>query len=497
TGSAEQGSRNYKSEGSERSGFGAARSGERKPFGRPADGDAPGSRPFKSREESSDRPRKSYGRPSGGDAPRSRPFKSREESSDRPRKSYGRPSDGDAPRSRPFKSREESSDRPRKSYGRPSDGDAPRSRPFKSREESSDRPRKSYGRPSDGDAPRSRPFNNREESSDRPRKSYGRPSDGDAPRSRPFNNREESSDRPRKSFGRSADGEGAGSRPYKRRDEFKSDDRPARRSYKDDTSFERRGNSRRAKPVDEIPGRMPEKKEFIRLNKYLADAGICSRREADQLIQAGTVMVNGEIVTQLGTKVSINDKVNYGGQTLRREKLRYVLLNKPKGYITTADDPFERKTVMELVKNACEERLYPVGRLDRNTLGLLLLTNDGDLAKKMTHPKHGVKKLYHVELDKPLTKHDMLRIAEGLELEDGVAEVDAISYVSKDESRREVGIEIHSGKNRIVRRIFEQLDYKVVKLDRVILAGLTKLDLPRGMFRHLTPAEVSMLMRIK
>ncbi len=240
-----------------------------------------------------------------------------------------------------------------------------------------------------------------------------------------------------------------------------------------------------------------DKKEIIRLNKYLADAGICSRREADDLIQAGAVSVNGVIVTELGTKVSIHDKVNYGGQTLRREKLRYVLLNKPKGYITTSDDPFNRKTVMELVKTACEERIYPVGRLDRNTLGLLLLTNDGDLAKKMMHPKHGVAKLYHVFLDKPLTKHDLLQIAEGLELEDGKAEVDAISYVNKDDTKKEIGIEIHSGKNRIVRRIFEHLGYHVVKLDRVMLGGLTKLDLPRGKFRHLTSAEISMLMRIR
>ena len=215
------------------------------------------------------------------------------------------------------------------------------------------------------------------------------------------------------------------------------------------------------------------------------------------LIQAGTVTVNGEVVTTLGTKVGINDKVNYGGQTLKREKLRYVLLNKPKGYITTSDDPYDRKTVMELVQHACEERIYPVGRLDRNTLGLLLLTNDGDLAKRLMHPRHGVKKLYHVELDKPLTRHDMLQIAEGLDLEDGKAEVDAISYVSKDESKKEIGIEIHSGKNRIVRRIFEHLGYKVEKLDRVMLAGLTKLDLPRGKYRHLTPPEVSLLMRIK
>lgn len=237
--------------------------------------------------------------------------------------------------------------------------------------------------------------------------------------------------------------------------------------------------------------------EIIRLNKYLADAGVCSRREADQLIAAGVVTVNGKIVTELGTKVSIYDKVVYGGQALRREKLRYVLLNKPKDYITTSDDPFDRKTVMELVKDACGERIYPVGRLDRNTLGLLLLTNDGELAKVLTHPKHGVKKLYHVELDKAVAKNDILRIAAGLELEDGLAEVDAISYVKEADSKKEVGIQLHSGKNRIVRRIFEHLGYKVVKLDRVDYAGLTKYNLPRGKWRHLTPSEVSILKRIK
>lgn len=236
---------------------------------------------------------------------------------------------------------------------------------------------------------------------------------------------------------------------------------------------------------------------MIRLNKYLADAGVCSRREADDLIKAGVVTVNGKIVNEVGTKVRPEDKVIYGGQTLSREKLRYVLLNKPKGYITTSDDPFDRKTVMELVREACTERIYPVGRLDRNTLGLLLFTNDGELAKKLMHPRFGVKKLYHVELDKPLTKADLLKIAEGVELEDGLAEVDKIAWVEKAESKNEVGIELHSGKNRIVRRIFEHMGYKVVKLDRVIFGGLTKLNLTRGRYRHLTPKEIAMLKMIK
>jgi 23S rRNA pseudouridine2605 synthase len=203
--------------------------------------------------------------------------------------------------------------------------------------------------------------------------------------------------------------------------------------------------------------------------------------------------VNGEVVTQMGVKVGPTDKVVYGGQALKREKLRYVLLNKPKGFLTTSDDPFDRKTVMELVDKACAERIYPVGRLDRNTMGLLLLTNDGEMAKRLTHPKHGVKKLYHVTLDKALTKNDLMQIADGIELEDGSIKVDAIAWVTSAESKKEVGVELHSGRNRIVRRIFEHLGYKVEKLDRVMFAGITKLGLPRGHWRHLTEKEVSML----
>lgn len=206
--------------------------------------------------------------------------------------------------------------------------------------------------------------------------------------------------------------------------------------------------------------------------------------------------MNGITVTQLGTKVSQTDKVMFGGETLSREKLRYVLLNKPKGFITTSDDPMDRKTVMSLVENACEERIYPVGRLDRNTIGLLLFTNDGDLAKKLTHPKFGIKKVYHVFLDKPLSKTDMIQIIEGVELEDGLAKPDKISYVTDENDKKQVGIELHSGKNRIVRRIFEHLGYEVVKLDRVSFAGLIKKDLPRGKWRLLTEKEVGMLKMI-
>lgn len=232
--------------------------------------------------------------------------------------------------------------------------------------------------------------------------------------------------------------------------------------------------------------------EPIRLNKYLANAGVCSRREADDFIQAGVVTVNGQVVTELGTKVLRGDEVKFHDQPVTLEKKVYVLLNKPKDYVTTSDDPQQRKTVMDLVKDACPERIYPVGRLDRNTTGVLLLTNDGEIASKLTHPKFLKKKVYHVYLDKNVTMHDMQQIASGIELEDGEIHADAIEYAD-DHDKSQVGIEIHSGKNRIVRRIFESLGYRVTKLDRVQFAGLTKKNLRRGDWRFLTEQEVDML----
>ena len=232
--------------------------------------------------------------------------------------------------------------------------------------------------------------------------------------------------------------------------------------------------------------------EPIRLNKYLANAGVCSRREADEFIQAGVVTVNGTVVTELGTKVLRSDTVIFHEQPVSLEKKVYVLLNKPKDYVTTNDDPQQRKTVMDLVKNVCPERIYPVGRLDRNTTGVLLLTNDGDLASKLTHPKFLKKKVYHVFLDKNVTAHDLQQIAEGITLDDGEVHADAIEYAN-DAAKNQVGIEIHSGKNRIVRRIFESLGYRVIKLDRVQFAGLTKKGLRRGDWRFLTEKEVDML----
>lgn len=232
--------------------------------------------------------------------------------------------------------------------------------------------------------------------------------------------------------------------------------------------------------------------EPIRLNKFLANAGICSRREADEFITAGVVSVNGQVVTELGTKVKRSDEVKFHDQPVSIERKVYVLLNKPKDCVTTSDDPQERKTVMDFVKGACKERIYPVGRLDRNTTGVLLLTNDGDLASKLTHPKFLKKKIYHVYCDKNVTKADLDQIVQGITLDDGEIHADAISYAS-DTDKSQVGIEIHSGKNRIVRRIFESLGYRVVKLDRVYFAGLTKKGLRRGDWRYLTEQEVAML----
>ena len=234
---------------------------------------------------------------------------------------------------------------------------------------------------------------------------------------------------------------------------------------------------------------------LVRLNKYLANAGICSRREADTYIATGVVKVNGEIITQLGYKVAPGDKVQFGGNAVHKEKSVYILLNKPRGYITTCDDPEERDTVLDLIQGVAE-RVYPVGRLDRNTSGLLLLTNDGDLAKILMHPKYKVPKIYNVFLDKNLAVEDIEKIREGLYLEDGFIKVDDVAFVEDANTKKEIGIEIHSGKNRIIRRIFEHLGYKVEKLDRVLYATLTKKNLPRGKWRFLSENEVRMLKRI-
>lgn len=314
-----------------------------------------------------------------------------------------------------------------------------------------------------------------------------------------FSDRQERGER-RRSSDKSEHTEGRSFDKNKTRPSFadkKSDFRPKR----SDKPFEKREVGRPAprkrseeKTSNSSPSHSKRREsEEIRLNRYIANAGVCSRRKADELIAAGVVTVNGEVVTALGTKVNpAVDDVRYNGERLKREKMVYVLLNKPKDYITTTDDPQERRTVMHLVEKATKERIYPVGRLDRNTTGLLLMTNDGALAEKLSHPRNSVTKIYHVELDKNLLQGDLNKIQFGLELEDGLIKPDEVSYV-QGASKREIGIQIHSGKNRIVRRIFESLGYTVVKLDRVIYANLTKKDLPRGRWRYLEEREVIQL----
>ena len=399
----------------------------------------------------------------------------------------------------------EGGERPyRPSYNREG-GDRPYRPRFNANNEGGERPQRSYGdrsygdrrqRPSynleGGDRPYRPRFNNNSEGGDRPQRPYNREggSYGDRPQ-RPSYNREggDRPYRPRFNSGESGgyrSNNGGGYRPR-----FNNDrqggyrPRPRTGDYDPNAKYS-------IKKQIEYKEQFVDPNEPIRLNKFLANAGVCSRREADEFITAGVVSVNGEVVTELGTKIKRSDVVKFHDEPVSIERKVYVLLNKPKDTVTTSDDPQERRTVMDLVKGACNERIYPVGRLDRNTTGVLLLTNDGDLASKLTHPKFLKKKIYHVHLDKNLTKADMDQIAAGIQLEDGEIHADAISYTD-DFKKDQVGIEIHSGKNRIVRRIFESLGYKVVKLDRVFFAGLTKKGLRRGDWRYLSEAEVNYL----
>ena len=291
---------------------------------------------------------------------------------------------------------------------------------------------------------------------------------------------------------------GGNNRPYRQNNRSGFNNKGGyNKPYDGNTQRRPFGNNRKQRPV--MPRRVVydestiDPNEPIRLNKFLANAGVCSRRrEADEFIQKGEIKVNGEVITELGTKITRNDVVTHNDKVVLPEHKIYVLLNKPKDCVTTSDDPQGRLTVMDIVRNACTERIYPVGRLDRNTTGVLLLTNDGDLASKLTHPKYIKKKIYHVWLDRDVNEEDMQRIADGIELEDGPIHADAISYAT-DTDKNQVGIEIHSGRNRVVRRIFESLGYRVVKLDRVYFAGLTKKNLPRGRWRYLTQQEVNFL----
>jgi 23S rRNA pseudouridine2605 synthase len=363
------------------------------------------------------------------------------------------------------------------------------------------RPRFNSNRDNNGGGYRPRYNNNDENGGPRPyRPRYNNNDEGNGGyRPRYNNNDENGGSRPRYN-----NNDENGQRPYRPR--YNNDDNGGQRPYRPRfNQNNRQQGGYRPRSNDFNPNskysvkKQIEYKELnydpnepIRLNKYLANAGVCSRREADEFIQSGVVSVNGTVVTELGTKVKRSDEVKFRDQIVKIERKIYVLLNKPKDCVTTSDDPQERHTVMELVKDACQERIYPVGRLDRNTTGVLLLTNDGDLASKLTHPKYLKKKIYQVTLDKNVTRADLDSIVSGITLDDGEIHADAVEYIGEDR-KNEVGIEIHSGKNRIVRRIFESLGYRVLRLDRVFFAGLTKKGLRRGEWRYLTEKELDFL----
>ena len=421
---------------------------------------------------------------------------------------------------RPYRSSYNNGDRP--SYNRyNNNGDRPQRPRFNPNsedggEQRSYRPRTNYNREGGEQRPYTpRPrFNNGEEGGERqyrPRTNYNREGGEQrpyTPRPRTNYNREGGEQRPYTPRPRFNSGEGGEQRSYTPRPRTggynQGGDRPYRprtggyqgggynRPYRPRTADYNPNAKYSLKKQIEYKDILTDPNEPIRLNKFLANAGICSRREADEFITAGVVSVNGEVVTELGTKIKRTDEVKFHDEPVSIERKTYILLNKPKDCVTTSDDPQERKTVMDFVKGACKERIYPVGRLDRNTTGVLLLTNDGDLASKLTHPKYLKKKIYHVYCDKNVTKADLDQIAAGVTLDDGEIHADAISYASETD-KSQVGIEIHSGKNRIVRRIFESLGYKVIKLDRVYFAGLTKKGLRRGDWRYLTVQEVNML----
>jgi len=472
-------------------------------------------RPYVKRDDS-DSPREER-RSTGDDESPKRPYTRGEGTDDRPRRSsssderpkraydkgeYKSPSREDKRRSnfgeRPKTSRS-FDDKPKRAYTKRDDSSPSRD----------ERPRRSF----DETAPK-RNYNKREGGDERP-PTFGRDitPDAERPARRAFND-----DAPKSEFDRSkrrtsstgsrdAGGRGGsrGERPAGRSSAGSRggsfDKKPSFRGKKDEGEFGATKWNRK-----ESAGFYGEKKKSsparpksdiddgsTRLNKFIANAGICSRREADEMIEAGVISINGKVITEMGYKVMPGDEVKYNGETLRGESMVYILLNKPKDFITTTEDPEDRKTVMGLIAKACKERVYPVGRLDRNTTGVLLFTNDGDLARKLTHPSFQMEKVYQVELDKNLKTQDMEAITEGLKLEDGPIKVDNILYAGNGEDRNVVGVELHSGKNRIVRRIFEHLGYEVKKLDRVIFAGLTKKDLPRGRWRFLTDMEVASL----
>ncbi len=434
---------------------------------------------------------------SGARPPRNNAFSRRQDRADGPpkRSGFSRSGEGKFSASKPFgtrgkgrSEREGDSARPEGKRGfskRSSGGENPRSGFSRNKRTDDQKPFfKKRGDRADGG------FRKDDSTRDeRPRKfqrsDFTRGDSSEKPAAKPRVRSERQDDRKRPftpRSGKESEGDFREKKPFKK-------ERPERKSFIES----RLDKQRKTRPTEEAPA--PKEGGLIRLNKFIANSGVCSRREADNLISMGLVAVNGITITEMGYKVKPTDDVRYEGKRLKAEKPVYILLNKPKGFITTTDDPQERHTVMNLIANACSERVYPVGRLDRNTTGLLLLTNDGDLADKLTHPSYNVKKIYKVEVDKPFTKADFEHMAAGIRLEEGTAVPDDLAMVSDD--RMTVGIELHIGWNRIVRRMFEALGYEVVKLDRVVYAGLDKRDLPRGNWRFLTQQEIVRLKHYK
>jgi len=452
--------------------------------------------------------RKPYQRREGeGERSERRPYQRREGEGERSeRKPYQR-KEGEGERSerKPYQRREGEGERSeRKPYQRTE------RKPYQRREGEGERSeRKPYQRrEGEGERSERRPYQRREGEGERSeRKPYQRrEGEGERSERKPYQRREGEEERSERRPYQRREGEGERSerKPYQRRegDGERSERKPYQRREGDGERSERKPrfddkNGGFGKPFAKKPAKTVSRDDgTIRLNKYISNAGVCSRREADTMIEAGAVSINGVVVTELGTRVNPGDKVQIGNETLNAEKKVYILLNKPKGYITTVDDPQERNTVMMLIKGACRERVNPVGRLDRNTSGLLLFTNDGEMAAKLTHPSHQVRKMYQVEVNRTFSKSDMIQMTEGVKLEDGLMTVDEIAYTGTGEDKKTLGVVIHSGKNRVVRRMFEALDYEVVKLDRVVFANLTKKDLPRGRWRFLTESELNMLKMI-
>ena len=448
-----------------------------------------------------------------------KPGNGRDDRSGRPQKrtsnSEERPKRPASSRSKPSSASDQTGRaRPSKKYNGETTGgkspSVPANRTYKKRESTDESSSSSFSDRSfaakGAFSPKKRPYTGRAtDNSDRPKRSFGGESSGEkkafTPRSKPYSGRAaDNGEKPQRSFNNDDGRKKYNDKPSSYKD-FKSST-TSKKDYSEQRPERSKSGYDKITPNTDAPAKTmrgrkkgAESKDsgLIRLNRYISNAGICSRRKADELIAAGVVSVNGEVVSELGQKVDpYKDEIRYNGELLKREKMVYVLLNKPKDYITTTDDPQERRTVMHLVDKASKERIYPIGRLDRNTTGLLLMTNDGDLADKLSHPRNSIVKLYQVELNKSLTQGDLNKIGFGVELEDGIIKPDSVSYVSGG-TKREIGIQIHSGKNRIVRRLFEHLGYEVVKLDRVVYANLTKKDLPRGRWRYLEESEIIQL----